>query len=288
MLKNHPLDIYVFINITDFQSRKEHLQMILYRPILRMASGIVFGCRKQQQEWGARYALPRDKSSIIYNGVDCSFFSPDALDATPSELRIKFGFSREDVVIVNVAEFRPEKAQEDLIRACEVLHRKGYPVQLVLVGDGPRRKTAEQLVRNLGIGNIVHFRGRTGDVRPDLSIADIFALPSRAVETFSNAALEAMAMGKPVVISDIGGASEMVWEGENGYLFPPSNGAELVKKLEGLVKDSAARKEMGARGRELVRERFAFGTMLEQYERLLQSPVCRQANAVNSERGDYP
>lgn len=287
-MKDGNLNIYIFINITDFQKLKEHLQMLLYRYILRMSSGIVFGCRRQQVEWSSRYVLPRDRCSVIYNGVDCSFFSPEALEEDSFSLREKLGFSRQDVVIVNVAEFRPEKKQEDLLRACEVLYRQGYPIRLVLVGDGPGRKHSEQLARELGIERIVHFRGRVKDVRPALSAADIFALPSVAVETFSNAALEAMAMGRPVVLTDIGGAAEMVSEGVNGFLVPPGDTSALVEKLEILVTDKAARKTMGERARELVGDRFSFEAMLEQYEKLLASPPIRPGVFAPPARGRGP
>jgi glycosyltransferase involved in cell wall biosynthesis len=288
LLKNAPLNIYVSINITDFQNRKERLQMFLYRPLLRMASGIVFGCRRQQEAWLSRHDLPRAKSVVIYNGVDCSFFSPDALEEDSVALRENFGFSRQDVVIVNVAEFRPEKRQEDLVRACYTLHHRGYPIRLVLVGDGPELERTEQLVGNLGIGNIVYFRGRISDVRPDLSAADLFVLPSTAVETFSNAALEAMAMGKPVLLSDIGGAAEMVRDGESGFLFSPANGTGLVEKLETLVKEPETRHEMGARARAMVQAQFCFEAMLEQYEQLLLVPSFGTEEIKEPSRGGRP
>ena len=87
-----------------------------------------------------------DISTVIYNGVDCSFFSPQSLDESPSTLKGKYGYSPSDFIISTVAELRPEKGHTDLIEACGILRRKGYPVRLVLVGDGTERSRLEQMV----------------------------------------------------------------------------------------------------------------------------------------------
>ena len=97
-------------------------------------------------------------------------------------------------------------------------------------GDGPLR---EQLLRRaveLEIADRVHFIGEVEDVRPVLAAMDVFVLPSIAVESFSNAALEAMSMGRPVILSDIGGAREMIDDGVEGYVVSPT---ELARAAAG-------------------------------------------------------
>ncbi len=265
-----------FINITDFLLVKEKLQMAIYWPLLRSSTKLVFGCKAQQEQWSDRYFLPRDKSTVIYNGVDCSFFSPQALSADPATLRRGFGFSHSDFIITVVADLRPEKAHSDMLMACKALYSAGHPVRLLLVGDGPERASLETRTTALGLTDRVHFLGNQPDVRPAIGVSDVFALSSVAVETFSNAALEAMAMAKPVVLSDIGGAAEMVFPGENGYLFPPSDTKTLVAILEELIHRPGLCATMGQKARTVAMENFGFEHMADQYESFLRPP---EANA---------
>lgn len=260
------------INVTEFASPREAVKMIIYRPALRRAARLVFGCRAQQDLWISRYGLDSNRCIHIYNGVDLERFSPLGLPADRDALRKSIGCSADEIVIVSVAQFRREKKQGDLIAACSLLCRQGYPVRLVLVGDGPERSRLLQEVEKTGAGEFVRFLGQIEDVRPILGAGDIFALSSVAVETFSNAALEAMAMGMPVVLSDIGGAAEMVREEVNGYLYPPGDVPALAQKLALLAKDAAARERMALQARRMVQERFSFETMLQQYAKLMFPP----------------
>jgi glycosyltransferase involved in cell wall biosynthesis len=111
--------------------------------------------------------------------------------------------------------------------------------------------------------------GAADEVRPLLGLADAFALTSTAVETFSNAALEAMAMGLPVILSRIGGAAEMVEAGRIGFLYSPGNVAELAKHIAALARDEALTRKMGAEAASRVQGEFAFARMLGEYRNLL-------------------
>ena len=184
-------------------------------------------------------------------------------------LRKQLGSAPEDFVIVSVGQLRAEKKQEDLISACAELVRAGYPVHLVLAGDGPRRATLLRHVEMTGMSGRVRLLGTLADVRPALGAADLFVLSSVAVETFSNAALEAMATGLPVVLSDIGGASEMVIEGYNGYLYPPGDVSALTKKIGFFLDNRGSGKKMGQQARAIVQEKFSLETMVNEYKKLL-------------------
>ena len=116
----------------------------------------------------------------------------------------------------------------------------------------------------------------TDDVRPLLGACDAVALCSQSVETFSLAALEAMALARPVVHSDIGGAAEMIRPGHEGYLFPAGDTPMLVEKLAALA-DGGERARMGAIARETVRARFAERHMIDRYESLLQETALTRS-----------
>jgi len=106
-------------------------------------------------------------------------------------------------------------------------------------------------------------------VRPFLMAADVFVLSSTAVETFSNAALEAMAMGLPVVLSRVGGAAEMVEAGRNGFLFSPGNVDELAGHIAALAGDRDLTRKMGVAATNRIRDSFSFTKMLGEYRSLL-------------------
>lgn len=267
-----------FINTTKFPYLSAALKMLIYRPALLKTSKLVFGCKSQQEQWISRYRLPPARCMHIYNGVDLTYFAPRPVDREKVAIRESLGFSPDDIVIASVAQFRRGKKQEDLVAACTLLSGQGYPTRLVLVGDGPERSRVQKIAEKTGIPDRIHFFGQLEDVRPLLTACDIFALSSVAVETFSNAALEAMAMERPVVMSNIGGAAEMVKEGVNGFLFPPGDIATLAEKLALLARNSEIRKRMSLQARRLVRERFSFETMLQEYENLIYSPQRKPAD----------
>ena len=106
-------------------------------------------------------------------------------------------------------------------------------------------------------------------MRPYLAAMDVFVLPSVAVETFSNAALEAMAMSCPVVAAQVGGMEEMLRFG-GGVTYPPGDLKSLCDRLTPLVSDAAARRDMGMKARAAVESRFSFNRMLKEFaERVL-------------------
>ena len=148
-----------FLNTSSFESARDRLKMVIYRPVLRRGGRLIFGCQKQRDEWVARYRLDPGRCSFIHNGVDCEFFDPAMVVALGQELRKQLGPAQDDFVIVSVGQFRPEKKQEDLISACAELVRAGYPVHLALVGDGPRRANLLRHVEVTGMSGRVHLLG---------------------------------------------------------------------------------------------------------------------------------
>jgi glycosyltransferase involved in cell wall biosynthesis len=111
--------------------------------------------------------------------------------------------------------------------------------------------------------------GTLDDVRPALELMDVFVLPSVAVETFSNAALEAMAMEKPVVLSDLGGAREMIVDGSSGYICRRGDLESLTVQLSRLACDKNERHRLGQNARKRVAEEFSLSGMVGSFEALL-------------------
>lgn len=257
------------INSTILLSRKERLQMLVYAPLLRRAEQIVFGCEAQRDLWIRCYGLPRRRTSVIYNGVDSHWFSPETHPEGAAEHRAKYGLVSSDFVVGAVGVLRPEKNFGHLIDAIAELRKRGVQAKGLIAGDGPERQSLERHAAEAGVAPHVIFLGELRDVRPALAASDIVVLPS--AETFSNAALEAMAMAKPVLLSSVGGAAEMITEGVNGFLFPLGDVSGLTAILE---KVSASRNRLASMGmiaRESVIQTFTVDRMLAKYERLCRT-----------------
>ena len=169
-------------------------------------------------------------------------------------------------ILMHVSNFRPVKRISDVVRVFEAVRHR-LPAKLVLVGEGPERLFAQQLVRELELGGDVVFLGQQDDIQGLLACADLLLLPSEQ-ESFGLTALEAMVARVPVIATSIGGLPEVVADGECGRLFPVGEVAGMAAEAVRLLSDPAARKAMGAAGRERAIRLFAREVVLPRYEDL--------------------
>ncbi len=272
-LANPGVPLVVTLHSTFIRTLKEELQMLAYRPFFWSASCAVFVCERQRRHWLARGLLGRS-NRVIYNGVDLSHWQP--VDARP--MRRALGFAQDDYVIGLSAVLRPEKNPTQLVEAVAQLCGRGLPARALFIGDGPERAAVESAARKLRIADRVVISGLQEDVRPFVSACDVVALTS-FTEAFSLAAIEAMALGRPVVHAEVGGAAEMIQSGHDGWLFPVGDTATLVDRLAALA-DPVVRTRIGENARAAVASRFSERAMVERYEELLFE-IC----ATRSKRG---
>ena len=255
----------VIYHSTKLLNAKEFCQMLAYRPMFWAADRAIFVCEAQRRHWRARYVFGR-RDAVIHNGVDTDYWRP----CGPGErrrLRGALGFAEEDRVIGMSAVLRPEKNHLQLVEAIAMLRRRGIPARALMIGDGPLRGAVEERARSLGVAPQVTITGFQQEVRPFVSACDVVALTS-FTEAFSLAAIEAMALGRPVVHSQVGGAAEMIRPGRNGFLYPVGDTGALVERLAALA-DRARCERMGARAREEMEAQFSERSMVDRYERLL-------------------
>ena len=249
----------VALHSTFTRTPKEWLQMLAYRPFFWRAERAMFVCQRQMSHWRRRALFSRS-NEVIYNGVDLDYW----VQQGKSTLRQVLGFSDDDYVIGLSAVLRPEKNPVQLIEAVAMLRRRGVPARALLIGDGEMRPAVEAAARRLGLADGVSITGLVQDVRPFLAACDVLALTSHT-EAFSLAAIEAMALGLPVVHADVGGAAEMIRPGHDGFLFPPSDTGTLVDRLAVLA-DPEKRSALGRNARRTVETRFSERAMVERYE----------------------
>ncbi len=163
-----------------------------------------------------------------------------------------------------------QKGCDVLISAYARLAGGGLPVRLTIVGDGPDRAQLERRVQDLGLGESVDFLGYQPDGARFMADMDIVAVPSR-FEPFGIVAVEAMAQGRPVVASAVGGLTETMVDGTTGRLVPAGDSVRLADALGDLVRSSALREQMGEAGRERAIALFSPDRVVAAYTKLYRS-----------------
>lgn len=207
-------------------------------------------------------------------GVVTNFLEPAAFafpgDAVRAAARAELGLAPGDRVIGIVARLDPVKDHATLLRAFAALEHDA--LRLLLIGDGPCRASLEQLARELGCAERVCFAG-TRPNRPNLHFLSDIAVLSSKSEGFPNSLAEAMAAGRPVVSTDVGGVADAVVEGETGLLVPPGNASALAAALTTLLDDPLMARRFGLAGESRARRLFGEPTVLPTLLALYEGPV---------------
>ncbi len=218
-----------------------------------------------------REGVSRDRAVVIPNGIDISRWNdlPDSAEAR-SELDLR----QEDFVVGTLGRLHEQKGHVHLLdAAAEVLKERPRTVFLI-AGYGPLRRLLEDKARELGVADRVRFLGYRRDVGRILAALDVFVLPS-LWEGMSNAVLEAMAAGKPVVATAVDGNVDQVVHGRTGLLVPPADSAALAAAILEIARDPQAARDMGRLGRERVTAEFTLdrmtGAYLDLYGHLLET-----------------
>ena len=187
------------------------------------------------------FQIPECRIKVVYNGVDHKLFNPD-MKKYRKTMRNKYEIGDNELVILFVANNWERKGLSTIIEA--ISKTKIDKIRLIIVGRG-RTRHYISLARNKSINleNII-FTGRTIDVEKYYGMADLFVLPSR-YEPFSNACLEAMACGLPVVTTKTNGASELIKEGGNGFVLENWNNSDNLSEIIKKLTDNNIREEMG-------------------------------------------
>jgi glycosyltransferase involved in cell wall biosynthesis len=268
---------------TRLRSLKEKAQMLLYRRLFNRCDLMLYVCESQRRYWRERGVHPKS-DAVVHNGIDTEWYTDLYTEAQKLAVRRSLQVRGEDYLVGLCSTLRPEKAHTDLLRAIARLRTRGIPATALLIGDGPERTLIERTAVQLGIAGHVRITGMKEDVRPFISACDVMTLVSHSIETFSLAALESMSLGKPLVMSDLGGAGEQVSHGSHGFLFEPGDIAALAHHLTTLT-SAPLRAELGAAAARRVRERYTVQLMTERFTECLASlldgraPPARRAGA---------
>ena len=207
----------------------------------------------------------KDKVVVIPNGVDTDRFSPSIAE---SEVRRELGLAPTTPVAGIIAALRPEKNHALFLRIAERVVAEIPEAAFLIVGDGPCRDELVRLQHQLGLSDHVRFLGTRHDIPQVLSAMDVFVLTSHN-EANPVCVLEALSCGVPVVAADVGSLRETVEHGASGWLVPPSELTNFVRRVVDLLSDPLEARGMGQTGREIVQERWSLASMVSGYESLL-------------------
>jgi glycosyltransferase involved in cell wall biosynthesis len=247
----------------------ERILRLAHLPALYSMDRIVFVSERQREYW--RRSGLFAKSETIRNGVDLSRFSPSVRETYRTEMRAALGFVEDEVVTVFCAALRPEKNLGQFLTSIAVLRGEGARIKGLVVGDGPCADSMRAQITSSSLDGAVSMVGMQEDVRPYLAAADFGLNCSVAIETLSLSALEMLAMGLPMAMSDIGGASEIV-DQRNGVLFPPGD-VDALKAAMGGFMETRRRREAGYAARARAVAEFDESTMFDRYAEVFSQLV---------------
>jgi glycosyltransferase involved in cell wall biosynthesis len=208
----------------------------------------------------------RDTTAVrmIYNGVDLERYDHQEPCCTLAE---EYGMEPGSKIVGVVARLDPEKGHPTLIEAWPAVLRAVPDAYLLVVGEGARREDLERLARELRIAHRVVFTGRRDDVPAVTAALDVAVLPSYR-EAQGLTILEAMALSRPVVASNVGGIPEMIEDGVTGLLVPPNDPAALAAAIVRLLTDHPFADTIGRAGHDLVHDRFCIELMVKAVEEI--------------------
>ena len=171
-------------------------------------------------------------------------------------VRRELGIERAVPLVGVSGPLAPRMGHAEIFEAWPSIHAEFPAARLLVIGDGPLRPRLEARARELGLAGTIIFVGHRADVAPVLDAIDVLALPALS-EGLALAAIEASAMGRPVVATAVDGMPEVIREARTGRLVPPADPGALSRAIRGVLRDPLGGQRMGRAGRDFVLDRFS-------------------------------
>ena len=226
---------------------------------------------------------PSHRVHVIPNGVDLEKFNSDGCR---TELRRSLGVENDDFLWLAVGGLREQKDYPNLLRAFSIVSKNCPSARLAIVGEGNQAKKLELLTQQLGLSKQVMLLGKRIDMPNIYRTCDAFALSS-AWEGMANVVLEAMACKRPVVATAAGGITEVIRDGEDGFVVPIRDHLSLAQAMSRTMNLSdSARMAMGESGYNRVREQFSRDRIVDMWEKLLRRKLREKGLCTDSLRGE--
>jgi glycosyltransferase involved in cell wall biosynthesis len=242
----------------------------IVRRVLENADAIIAASKATFDE-ATKIVADADNGYLIPNGVDIKRFNPD-LDG--AQIRKRLGIEA-CTVIFTLRHHEPKYGLEYLIRAVPIVTKEKEDVVFVIGGDGSLRHHHEQLAVKLGVKEKIIFTGKIPQSETPYyyAMSDIVVVPSLQ-EAFGLVVTEAMACGKPVIGTNVGGIPDQIVDGYNGFLVQPRNPKEIAEKILWIIENPKEARRMGVNGRKVAEKKFNINKRIDKiiqlYKRLIK------------------
>ena len=208
-----------------------------------------------------------DKMVTIHSGVDVTRFMKARVSI--EEKKRSLGLNTKGLVVGTIGWLLPIKGPLYLLKAMEIIRQTHPGMQLVYVGKGDLEEGLKKEAYRIGVSDKVAFLGWRDDIPEIMQVLDIFVLPSLN-EGMGRVLVEAMAAGKPIVASKVGGIPDLVKDGHNGFLVKPGDVSDLSFAIKKLLDDKKMREEMGKKGRAMAKD-YSVEKMVDKIDALYTS-----------------
>jgi glycosyltransferase involved in cell wall biosynthesis len=256
-----------------FGAFKTKIFIFMERLASRITDKIVALTHGEKEDYLFFKIADKEKFVVINSGIELKRFKELPIPLKQN-FKKELGIPENALIVGTVGRLVPVKGPEFLIEAAQFIIPKYPNVFFVFTGDGHLRKDLERKASDLGIKENVVFLGWRNDAAKIISVTDIFVLPSLN-EGMGRVLAEAMALGKPIVASNVGGIPDLVIHGKNGFLVPPKNSKELARYIQILLEDKEKREKMGREGREMAGN-FSHEIMIKKISRLYKELMTQK------------
>jgi glycosyltransferase involved in cell wall biosynthesis len=291
-----PLNLQVHFDVLDnpywLREKREHRALNAFgRWLVRRADTVRVGTTREAERFAQR-GIARDRVFVAPVPVDVGRFAAAEASATASATATATATAAApDPGILNASRLVPQKDLPTLLRACREVFARVPDASLAIAGDGPEHQRLQALASELGIASRVRFLGRVDhDDMPALVASSSVLAVSSVYEGTSLVTVQAAAAGKPVVTTDVAGATDTVIDGETGYVVPIGDHAALAERLVEVLRNPECAAEMGRAGRAHVLERYdlerCVGQVVEMWEQTAKGDLT--ATNLRSHRIDTP
>lgn len=248
----------------DMGHLKKNRHIYLNRLINPLVNNFISVCDTVRREITRVEKIPPSKITTIYNGVDLKGYGTGR--RSKIRAREKLGIEKDAFIVGTACILRPEKDVYLLLKALSEVN--GYIENLVVIilGDGEEKSGLINFCQQNGLSDKTIFPGYVEDIRDYVQAMDVVCLTPKENEGLSNVILEEMAMGKPLIATDVGGNAELVVNGKTGFVIQPGDKEALFRSIMNLSENPTLRESMGIEGRRRAEQHFSLEGMIQKIE----------------------
>ncbi len=215
--------------------------------------------------------LSAKRVKVVANGIDLSRFE----NVTPIDMATK----PDTINLVVIGRLHPAKGHQDLLPVIKTIKEKCPDFHFYFVGEGELRSDIKKNIKKFDLNDSITLMGQRPDIPAILAAIDIFVMPSKW-EGLPMALLEAMAMGKTVVATRVGGIPDVITHNENGLLVDVDDSAELAENLVKVITDNKLRLRLGTAAKEMVRLHYSAATVSQKYEKIYKQALASKGISI--------